>query len=94
MTDLMREEMKKAYEDVVGEPWDDAGLHKQAWCISWEKAWQASRECLVIELPKPHAWDNDGGLERDNNPESECSMALIPAVDARQAIHAVGLKTK
>lgn len=80
MSDLMREEMKKAYEDVVGEPWDDAGLHKQAWCISWEKAWQASRETLFIELPK-----------EDLNIDYPGYISLSEAEDA---IHAAGVKTK
>lgn len=84
MSDLMREEMKKAYEDVVGEPWDDAGLHKQAWCISWEKAWQASRETLAIELPKPDSDDGDSWDQCFKSGVSQC----------RDAIHAAGVKTK
>lgn len=56
--------------------------------------WQASRECLVIELPKPYAWDNDGGFDRESDPDSECSMALIPTIDVMQSIHAAGVKTK
>lgn len=55
--------------------------------------WQASRECLVIELPKPYVWDNDGGFDRESDPDSECSMALIPKIDVMQSIHAAGVKT-
>lgn len=60
---------------------------------AWD-AWQVSRECLVIELPKPYAWDNDGGFDRESDPDSECSMALIPKIDVMQSIHAAGVKTK
>lgn len=61
--------------------------------LKW-KAWQASRECMVVELPKPYVWDNDGGFERESDPNSECSMALIPKIDVMQSIHAAGVKTK
>lgn len=90
----MREEMKKAYEDVVGEPWDDAGLHKQAWCISRERAWQASRECLVIKLPnRPFA--SEAHQEQMSDYEIGEGHGGIAEWDkCREAIHAAGVKTK
>lgn len=51
MSDLMREKMKAAYESVVGEPWDDAGLYKQAWATAWEMSWKDSRADLSVTLP-------------------------------------------
>lgn len=105
MSDLMREEFEKAVVNMHvshGVPPEDAASFleigsngyrsvstKSAW---W--AWQASRECLVIELPKPCVWDNDGGFDRESDPDSECSMALIPKIDVMQSIHAAGVKTK
>ena len=70
-----------------------ADRKSSAW-FYFQKAWKASRECLVIELPEPYAWDNDGGFERESDPDSECSMALIPKIDVMQSIHAAGVKTK
>ena len=86
MSDLMREEFETWWSStpILGE-------NKRTIA---EKAWQASRECLVIELPKPYVWDNDGGFERESDPDSECSMALIPKIDVMQSIHAAGVKTK
>lgn len=52
MTDKMREQMRDAYEDLTGEPWDDAGLYKQVWSEAWERSWEASREAVEIELPE------------------------------------------
>lgn len=100
MGDLMREEFESAMSletglsielfelDRNGDSYLSTGP-KYAW---W--AWQASRECLVVELPKPYAWDNDGGFDRESDPDSECSMALIPKIDVMQSIHAAGVKTK
>ena len=70
-----------------------ADRKSSAW-FYFQKGWQASRECLVIDLPKPYVWDNDGGFERESDPDSECSMALIPKIDVMQSIHAAGVKTK
>ena len=70
-----------------------ADRKSSAW-FYFQKGWQVSREFLVIELPKPCAWDNDGGFDRESDPDSECSMALIPKIDVMQSIHAAGVKTK
>ena len=70
-----------------------ADRKSSAW-FYFQKGWQASRECLVIDLPKPYVWDNDGGFERESDPDSECSMALIPKIDVMQSIHAAGVKYK
>ena len=101
MSDLMREEFEIAFVARCKKKGEVARLYRfddgryeyldasDAW---W--GWQASRECLVIELPKPCAWDNDGGFDRESDPDSECSMALIPKIDVMQSIHAAGVKTK
>lgn len=103
MSDLMREEFEKRFPVPRGVLWRDGAYHreKEKQCTlmahlfylgRWE-AWRASRECLVIELPKPYVWDNDGGFDRESDPDSECSMALIPKIDVMQSIHAAGVKT-
>lgn len=61
---------------------------------SFQKGWAQSREALVIELPEAYAWDNDGGFEKEYDPESECSMSLIPKIDVIIALEASGLKVK
>ena len=97
MSDLIREEF---------DAWFLANAPKLSEKASWldpdamairrlaRHAWKASREFLVIELPEPYVWDNDGGFERESDPDSECSMALIPKIDVMQSIHAAGVKTK
>ena len=110
MSDLMREQFEKKYKapagcrwnsmtEEYGQSWDELSgdddiekeirIHNDRLLV-----WKASRECLVIELPKPCAWDNDGGFDRESDPDSECSMALIPKIDVMQSIHAAGVKTK
>ena len=56
-----------------------------------EKAWQASRESLVIELPQASysgvdtgGWPNDYGENRRNSAIDEC----------RKSIRAAGIRTK
>lgn len=52
---------------------------------SWE-AWQASRESIVVELPKRNAdayterdWDGNHGGRSRNNTLNECAVALRTA---------------
>lgn len=99
MSDLMLEEFeawaRKRSMDLEYRNFPGVGkFYECPWTLLALDAWRASRECLVIDLPKPYAWDNDGGFEREHDAESECSMALIPKIDAMQAIHAAGVKTK
>ena len=85
MSDLMREEFEAWWSStpILGE-------NKRTIA---EKAWQASRECLVIDLTKP------AGLDRMS---SEMSMQEIRednrfnrALDlAKKALTAAGVKTK
>lgn len=83
MSDLMREEF---------EEWFDESGFKKFKETAWA-AWQASRECLVIELPKP------AGLDRMS---SEMSMQEIREDNrfnralelAKKALTAAGVKTK
>ena len=101
MSDLMREEFeiafvarcKKKGEFARLDRFDDGRYEYLDASDAWW-GWQASRECLVIELPKPCVWDNDGGFDRESDPDSECSMALIPKIDVMQSIHAAGVKYK
>lgn len=97
MSDLMREEFEKAVVNMHvshGVPPEDAASFleigsngyrsvstKSAW---W--AWQASRECLVIELPLIHRDDyaNTFGMN--------CAIEAVDMVKSR--IHAAGVKTK
>ena len=104
MSDLMREEFEQAVVNMHvshGVTHEDAAAFletgsngyrsvgtKSAW---W--AWQSSRECLVIELPKP------AGLDRMS---SEMSMQEIREDNrfnralelAKKALTAAGVKTK
>lgn len=83
--------MQECFEFFYDLKWEQVNDFAQQ---AWKAAWQASRECLVIELPKPCVWDNDGGFDRESDPDSECSMALIPKIDVMQSIHAAGVKYK
>lgn len=98
MSDLAKQQFDKWLHEIVAESTDGQTIQRRDCmtadqdCMVFE-AWQASRECLVIELPKPYAWDNDGGFDRESDHDSECSMALIPTIDVMQSIHAAGVKT-
>ena len=74
MSDLNREQFEKWFEE--------SGFYKfkeTAWA-----AWEASRECLVIELPIPVDFpDGTGDYHQMIDPD-----------DLIDAIHAVGAKTK
>ena len=95
MSDFMREEFEQAVVNMHvshGVTPEDASAFldigsngyrsvstKSAW---W--AWQASRECLVIELPKPVDFpDGTGDYHQMIDPD-----------DLIDAIHAAGVKTK
>lgn len=98
MSDLIREEFERTNgrdhrrNPPKGNNYIDP-MAQEDWA-SFQKGWKQSRECLVIELPKPYVWDNDGGFERESDPDSECSMALIPKIDVMQSIRTAGVKTK
>lgn len=76
MNDLMREEFEAW--------WASTPILKENKRTLAEKAWQASRESLVIELPDSFRGD-DG-----------CTgvSEVFDAVEIRDAIHAAGVKTK
>ena len=97
MSDLMREEFEQAVVNMHashGVPPEDAAAFleigsngyrsvstKSAW---W--AWQASRECLVIELPEK---------ARITDPSDMLFIGSNGAINkCRDAIHAAGVKTK
>jgi hypothetical protein len=95
MSDLMRKEFEVWAESRGMDLYcSRKNIYVESETLWAWSSWKASRECLVIELPKPYVWDNDGGFERESDPDSECSMALIPKIDAMQSIHAAGVKTK
>lgn len=55
--------------------------------LKW-KAWQASRECLVIELPEPRAARGYGEQVAD-------ALGFNDGINyCEEAIHAAGVKTK
>ena len=77
MSDLMREEFEAWWSStpILGE-------NKRTIA---EKAWQASRECLVIELPEDFPFSKEPKYQSSRQQTiSEC----------RAAIHAAGVKTK
>ena len=97
MSDLMRKEFEQAVVNMHvshGVPPEDAAAFletgsngyrsvstKSAW---W--AWQASRECLVIELPEK---------ARITDPSDMLFIGSNGAINkCRDAIHAAGVKTK
>ena len=94
MSDLMREEFEQAVVNMHvshGVPPEDAvafletgsnGYRSVSTKSAWW-AWQASRECLVIELPK----------EENYVQSSETAMFFL-LEDVRETIHAAGVKTK
>ena len=82
-TNKMRESMKLAYEEILGEPWESSGLYKTAWAKAWEMSWQASREAVVVELP-----GRDPELSAYSLGFNSCRSK------SREAIEAQGLKVK
>jgi len=98
----MREKSQEQFEEWArhDRDWEDDDFRLINGVYYWGTtreaflAWQASREALVIELPEVYAWDNDGGFEKEYDPDSECSMALIPKIDVIIAIEAAGVKVK
>lgn len=59
-----------------------------AW-FYFQKGWKASREALVVELPK-----GDSLARRMFGPQACAANPLISRFDAVEAIEAVGLKVK
>lgn len=94
MSDLMREEFEAWWSStpILGE-------NKRTIA---EKAWQASRECLVIELPKPYAVIGDyadcgGGrtvLDAEFSEKITDRMCKKTAVYDKTIFEALGLKVK
>lgn len=86
MNDLMREEFEKS-QKFSGMDFTRAKTHPDFYESpyangAWD-GWQASRESLVIKLPK----------EDDYVQSSETAMFFL-LEDVREAIHAAGVKTK
>ena len=80
MSDLMREEFEAWWSStpILGE-------NKRTIA---EKAWQASRECLVVELPEPRASRGYGEQVAD-------ALGFNEGINyCEEAIHAAGVKTK
>lgn len=78
MSDLNRKQFEEWF--------DESGFYKfkeTAWA-----AWQASRECLVIELPEPRAARGYGEQVAD-------ALGFNDGINyCEEAIHAAGVKTK
>ena len=78
MSDLMREEF---------EEWFDESGFKKFKETAWA-AWQASRECLVIELPEPR-------VARGYREQVADALGFNDGINyCEEAIHAAGVKTK
>ena len=97
MSDLMREEFeiafvarcKKKGEFARLDRFDDGRYEYLDASDAWW-GWQASRECLVIELPKNrYEWRADYvGIQED--PDGK----LVDIDNVSELIHAAGVKTK
>lgn len=78
MSDLNREQFEKWF--------DESGFYKSketAW-----SAWEASRECLVIDLPEPRVARGYGEQVAD-------ALGFNDGINyCEEAIHAAGVKTK
>lgn len=86
MSALMREEFEEAFKKEFGFGRLTASAipdARQVMGAAWW-AWQASRECQVIELPIIQECCSDGG---------ESSKWMAPE-DVIESIHAAGVKTK
>ena len=108
MSDLMREQFEARYPlapgcvlhegkygfwimwDESGEPEFSTGMGLTQ--MKWE-AWQASRETLVIEMPKPAGLDRMSSdmTMQEIREDNRFNRALDLSV---KAIHAAGVKTK
>lgn len=94
MSDLMREEFEQFIEEnglaraCSGSTDDQRGI--SAFWFVWQKSWKASRECLVIELPKKrYEWRADYvGIQEDSDGK------LVDIDNVSELIHAAGVKTK
>lgn len=94
MSNQMREEFEAAIAKESGQPLVAIQLSRMADSYStsvlvyawW--AWKASREVIVIELPRRYEIDSvDGIVDREDGP-------IIYAGDIRAVIEAAGLKVK
>ena len=87
MSDLMREEFEAAFRKRFGFGRMTASANADAdqMLKAAEWGWQASRERLVVELPK---------LKRDDDGDSWDPLFKSGADQCREAIHAAGVKTK
>ena len=85
MSDLMPKEFYEAFRKHFGFGQLTASASSDAYQMlkAAEWAWQASRECLVIDLPKEESYVQS----------SETSMFFL-LEDVRETIHAAGVKTK
>lgn len=72
------QKMQECFEFFYDLKWEQVNDFAQQ---AWKAAWQASRECLVIELPEPFEFHDpyEAGQGIDS---------------CRNAIHAAGVKTK
>lgn len=104
MSDLIREEFEKNYKSPLGCYWNSmTGEYGQSWDelmgdddldkeirIHNDRflVWQASRECLVIELPEPRVARGYGEQVAD-------ALGFNDGINyCEEAIHAAGVKTK
>lgn len=110
MSDLMREQFEKKYKapagcrwnsmtEDYGQSWDELSgdddldkeirIHNDRFLV-----WQASRECLVIELPPEPEYPEDPEEAIDDSHMDSYHSAIRMRNACRDSIHAAGVKTK
>lgn len=103
MSDLMREQFEKKYKAPTGCYWNSmTGEYGQSWDeLSGDDdiekeirihndrflVWKASRECLVIELPRPVEVEVVGV-------GCTCNSEYFDIERVKESVHAAGVKTK
>ena len=106
MSDLMREEFEAWVQKRAAR--SHAGYHPRllkrcdlvpdCYAISWVdsafEGWQASRECLVIEMPAEPECPEDPDEAIDDSHMDAYHSAIRMRNACRNSIHAAGVKTK
>lgn len=97
MSDFMREEFSEWLLDIHGleSEWQEArNCFKDFPAHLAYQAWQASRECQVIELPAEPECPEDPEEAIDDSHMDAYHSAIRMRNACRDSIHAAGVKTK
>jgi hypothetical protein len=87
----MTDKMRATCEFFYGIPFDECDAFMQK---SWEAAWKASRETLVIELPPPYPEPEEPEFGLDDSHMDAYHAANGMRHACSEFIKAVGLKVK